>query len=54
MLPFECVPNRRSFLKTSIGLAVGLSTLVFAPEAAASDNAWIVGPSRALHLRLEL
>ena len=44
MLPFECAPNRRRFLKTSIGLAVGLSTLTLAPEAVASDNAWIVGP----------
>jgi uncharacterized damage-inducible protein DinB len=44
MLAFECVPNRRTFLKTSIGLAVGFSTLAFAPAAAASDNAWIVGP----------
>ena len=45
MLPFECMPNRRSFLKSGLGLAVGLSTLPFAPEAAAaSNNAWIVGP----------
>jgi hypothetical protein len=45
MLPSECVPNRRSFLKGSLGLAVGFSTLPLAREAAAaSDNAWIVGP----------
>jgi len=45
MLPFECIPNRRSFLKGGLGLAVGLSTLVLTPQAAtASDNAWIVGP----------
>jgi uncharacterized damage-inducible protein DinB len=45
MLPFECLPNRRSFLKGGFGLAVGLSTLTFAPEAnASSNNAWIVGP----------
>ncbi len=45
MLPFECMPNRRSFLKGGLGLAVGLSTLTFATEAnASSNNAWIVGP----------
>jgi uncharacterized damage-inducible protein DinB len=45
MLPFECIPNRRSFLKGGLGLAVGLSTLILTPQAVtASDNAWIVGP----------
>jgi len=45
MLPFECVPNRRNFLKTSIGLAVGFSTFALAPDTvAASSNSWIVGP----------
>src|SRR3974390_262622 len=45
MLALECMANRRSFLKSGVGLAVGLSTLAIAPEAAAaSDNAWIVGP----------
>lgn len=45
MLPFECIPNRRSFLKGSLGLAVGLSSLILTPEVAiASDDAWIVGP----------
>jgi hypothetical protein len=45
MLPLECIPNRRSFLKGSLGLAVGLSSLILTPEVAiASDDAWIVGP----------
>jgi uncharacterized damage-inducible protein DinB len=45
MLQFECMPNRRSFLKGSVGLAFGFSTLAFAPGAlAAPENAWIVGP----------
>jgi len=45
MLPLECMPNRRNFLKSGFGLAFGLSTLALAPEAtAASDNAWVVGP----------
>jgi Protein of unknown function (DUF664) len=44
MLPFECVPNRRTFLKSSLGLAVGFSTLSLSSEAAPADNAWIIGP----------
>jgi uncharacterized damage-inducible protein DinB len=45
MLQFECMPNRRSFLKGSVGLAFGFSTLAFTPGAlAAPENAWIVGP----------
>jgi hypothetical protein len=45
MVQFECMPNRRSFLKGSVGLAFGFSTLAFAPGAlAAPENAWIVGP----------
>jgi uncharacterized damage-inducible protein DinB len=45
MSPLDCTPSRRTFLKTSVGLAAGrLSSLTFAPEAAASQNAWIVGP----------
>ena len=45
MLPIECIPNRRSFLKGGLGVAVGLSTLILTPPAAtASNNAWMVGP----------
>jgi uncharacterized damage-inducible protein DinB len=46
MLPSECLPNRRSFLKTSIGLAAGISVLATAsqPAAAQDDESWIVGP----------
>ena len=45
MFPLECIPNRRHFLKSSVGLAFGLSTLGVLPAtAAAPANAWIVGP----------
>ena len=45
MLPFECMPNRRRFLKSGVGFAVGLSSLTLAPKtSAASNNSWIVGP----------
>jgi uncharacterized damage-inducible protein DinB len=45
MFPAECGPNRRSFLKGSVGIALGLSTLDVLPgSTAAPDNAWIVGP----------
>ena len=45
MLPNECVPNRRSFLKGGVGMAVGLSSLAALPiSSAAAENAWIVGP----------
>jgi uncharacterized damage-inducible protein DinB len=45
MLPVKYVPNRRSFLKASVGMAAGLSTLAALPVAtAAADSAWIVGP----------
>jgi uncharacterized damage-inducible protein DinB len=45
MFPAECMPNRRSFLKGSVGIALGLSTLDVLPgSTAAPDNAWIVGP----------
>lgn len=46
MFPAECLPNRRTFLKTSIGIATGISILTITPEPAAAqeDESWIVGP----------
>jgi uncharacterized damage-inducible protein DinB len=50
MLPSECMPGRRNFLKGGLGLAAsvstaGLFTLTFDRAAAAApNNAWIVGP----------
>ena len=41
----ECIPNRRNFLKGSVGLAFGLSTVAVLPgSVAGAENAWIVGP----------
>ncbi len=45
MLPVKGMPNRRNFLKGSVGMAVGFSTLAALPvPAMAAENAWIVGP----------
>ena len=46
MLPSECLPNRRAFLKTSAAIATCLSSLAISPEPAAAqdDHALIVGP----------
>jgi uncharacterized damage-inducible protein DinB len=45
MLPVECMPTRRNFLKGGIGMAVGLSTLAAFPvSGGAAENAWIIGP----------
>jgi uncharacterized damage-inducible protein DinB len=46
VLPMECLPNRRTFLKAGVGLAAGASALAFAPQpaVAAEEEAWIVGP----------
>ena len=45
MFPVECVPGRRNFLKGGVGLVFGFPVLALLPEsAAATENAWIVGP----------
>ena len=45
MFAGECIPNRRNFLKGSVGLAFGLSTFTILPGSVASaENAWVVGP----------
>lgn len=45
MFPIECMPNRRSFLKAGVGMAVGLSALAsFPAPAAGAEEKWIVGP----------
>jgi hypothetical protein len=50
MFPSECLPNRRSFLKASIGIAATattISSLTIAPVARAADendDSWIIGP----------
>jgi Protein of unknown function (DUF664) len=52
MLPSECLPNRRHFLKlgasiaASTGLVTGISGFALLPQpaAAANQEAWVVGP----------
>jgi len=46
VLPFECLPNRRNFLKAGIGIAAGLTALGVTPQPAAAqdDDSWTVGP----------
>ena len=46
MLPSECLPNRRTFLKAGAALAAGFSGLALAPQPAAAqdDESWVVGP----------
>ena len=46
MIPSECMPSRRSFLKASAALATGFSGFALMPESAAAqdDDSWIVGP----------
>jgi uncharacterized damage-inducible protein DinB len=45
MFPVERAPGRRNFLKGGVGLAFGFPALALLPgSAAATENAWIVGP----------
>lgn len=45
MFLLECLPNRRNFLKGSVGMAFSLSTFSVLPHStAAAENTWIVGP----------
>ena len=45
MLRLDCMPDRRSFLRGGVGMAVGLSTLAAFPASSpAAENAWIIGP----------
>ncbi len=44
--PCDCWPTRRDFLKTTAGLATGISAFALLPEAATAqgDEAYIIGP----------
>ena len=49
MMPSDCLPNRRTFLKASIGIAAtstALTSLSIAPLATAADDdeSWVIGP----------
>src|SRR5258708_23641467 len=47
MIPADCLPNRRNFLKLRAALtagAAGLPSFAASEVAAQDDNAWIIGP----------
>jgi len=46
MLPIECLPNRRNFIKVGAALLTGISGLSFTPSPAAAqdDGPFIIGP----------
>jgi len=46
MLPTECTPTRRNFLKLGAAIATGLSAFSLLPEPAAAQDgdSWVVGP----------
>ena len=46
MIPSDCLPNRRTFLKVGAILATGISGLPLSPESASAqdESTWIVGP----------
>jgi len=46
MIPAECLPNRRNFLKVSAAVATGLSGLALfsGPAVSQQSDSWIIGP----------
>src|SRR6266852_2208984 len=46
MIPAECLPGRRNFLKAGVVLATGLSGVALLPQPAVSEesDAWVIGP----------
>ena len=46
MLPYECLPNRRNFLKAGVVFATGISGFarLSEPAPAQQSDAWIIGP----------
>jgi len=48
MLPLECLPTRRNFLKIGAAIAAGVSGLSLAPQPALAqeDQAWLIGPQK--------
>jgi uncharacterized damage-inducible protein DinB len=46
MIPADCSPGRRNFLKAGVVLATGLSGVALPPEARLSEEsaAWVIGP----------
>jgi uncharacterized damage-inducible protein DinB len=48
MLPHECLPTRRNFLKIGAAIAAGVSGLALAPQPvlAQEDQSWLIGPQK--------
>ena len=48
MLPLECLPTRRNFLKIGAAIAAGVSGLSLAPPPALAqeDQSWLIGPQK--------
>jgi len=46
MIPADCSPSRRNFLKAGVVLATGLSGVALLPQPAAPEesDAWVIGP----------
>lgn len=48
MLPLECLPSRRNFLKIGAAIAAGVSGLYLTthPAFAQEDQSWLIGPQK--------
>lgn len=48
MLPHECLPNRRHFLKIGAAIAAGVSSFSFSPQPvlAQEQDSWLIGPRK--------
>lgn len=48
MLPHECLPSRRNFLKIGAAIATGTSGISLSPQPlfAQEDSAWMIGPTK--------
>lgn len=48
MLPHECLPSRRNFLKIGAAFAAGVSGFSLSPQPVVAQNeeAWIIGPTK--------
>jgi hypothetical protein len=48
MLPRECLPSRRNFLKIGAAIAAGVSGISLSPQPAIAqeDDSWLIGPTK--------
>ena len=51
MIPAECLPNRRSFLKVGVAVATAISglTLGAAPAVSQESDRWVIGPKPGIY-----